>query len=31
MSKPQTDNLKVNVPYDDLRQWMAEADKLGEL
>ena len=31
MSGPQADNLKVNVPYDDLRQWMAESDKLGEL
>jgi UbiD family decarboxylase len=31
MSRPTADNLKVNVPYDDLRQWMAEADKLGEL
>jgi 4-hydroxy-3-polyprenylbenzoate decarboxylase len=30
MSKPET-NLKVQVPYDDLRQWMAEADKLGEV
>ena len=31
MSNPATDNLKANVSYDDLRQWMAEADKLGEL
>ena len=30
MSKPET-NLKVHVPYDDLRQWLAEADKLGEV
>ena len=31
MVRSEADNLKVNVPYDDLRQWMAEADKLGEL
>ena len=24
-------NYQVNVPFDDLRQWIAEADKLGEL
>jgi len=30
MSKPET-NLKVHVPYDDLRQWLVEADKLGEV
>ncbi|MCK4786844.1 MAG: hypothetical protein KAV87_24000 [Desulfobacteraceae bacterium] len=24
-------NIKVQIPYDDLREWIAEADKLGEL
>ncbi len=31
MDKPVSDNLKVNVPFDDLRGWIEEADKLGEL
>ena len=26
-----TDNRKSRVRYDDLREWIAEADKLGEL
>jgi UbiD family decarboxylase len=26
-----THNLKARVAYDDLRQWIAEADKLGEV
>ena len=24
-------DLKFQVPYDDLRQWISEAEKLGEL
>lgn len=31
MSSKADTNLKVDVPYDDLRQWLAEADKLGEV
>ena len=31
MSTKADTNLKVDVPYDDLRQWLAEADKLGEV
>ena len=26
-----TRNIEHNVPYDDLREWIAEAEKLGEL
>ena len=26
-----TDNRQARVPYDDLREWIVEADKLGEL
>ncbi len=25
------EKIKANVVYDDLREWIAEADKLGEL
>ena len=31
MSDNASDNFKVNVPFDDLRGWIEEADKLGEL
>ena len=24
-------NIEPRIPYDDLRQWIAEADRLGEL
>ena len=26
-----TDNLKQLIPYEDLREWLVEADRLGEL
>ena len=26
-----TDNLKQLIPYEDLREWLIEADRLGEL
>ena len=29
MGKDQ--GVKANVPYSDLREWISEADKLGEL
>ncbi|HTI88027.1 MAG TPA: UbiD family decarboxylase [Alphaproteobacteria bacterium] len=31
MSTAVSDNRKARVPYDDLREWMVEAEKLGEL
>jgi len=31
MNATATDNRLARVPYDDLREWIAEADKLGEL
>ena len=31
MANNVSDNRKSRVPYDDLRQWMVEAEKLGEL
>ncbi len=31
MNVALTDNRKARVPYDDLREWIVEADKLGEL
>ena len=31
MAEKSSGKQKQQVPYDDLRQWMAEADKLGEL
>jgi UbiD family decarboxylase len=31
MATAASDNRKARVPYDDLREWMVEAEKLGEL
>ena len=31
MNVALTDNRQARVPYDDLREWIVEADKLGEL
>src|SRR5690348_11866166 len=31
MATNLSDNRKARVPYDDLREWMVEAEKLGEL
>ncbi len=31
MDESRSHNIKLDVPYDDLRGWIAEADKLGEV
>ncbi len=31
MDESRSHNIKLDVPYDDLREWIAQADKLGEL
>ena len=31
MDESRSHNIKLDVPYDDLRGWFAQADKLGEL
>ncbi len=30
MDESRSHNIKLDVPYDDLREWIAQADKLGE-